>query len=184
MITDIFENTDFSNDNFAIIGRLLYLATQYEKAFRAYFTINVCKYPALFEDKLDKLRKIDTEQSLENIYCDIYAITSKLCFDKIISIFFDIIDVIIPSKEIKDKFIKAKKFRNYIAHELCNFEIERIEIDSIAEKLQNEMRVECRQLIECVLMMECAICDFNKEPVSVNIAKKVDKIYCWILNSK
>ena len=40
-----FELTEFSNNNFAIIVRILYIATQYEKTFRTYFN----KEPTLID---------------------------------------------------------------------------------------------------------------------------------------
>ena len=44
MNTTNYELTEFSNNYFSIIGKFLYIATNYEKTFRAYFTTIACKY--------------------------------------------------------------------------------------------------------------------------------------------
>lgn len=182
MLINNYSTTEFSNDNFAIIGRLLYIATQYEKSFRAFFTVNACKcLPFLSKEveKFSKIKNIDYSESRLNEVCEI---ASKLSFHEIISIFFDkVINLIIPSKELKEIFINAKNFRNYIAHELCNCELSEVESDCFRSNLIKNHKNEIRNLILCNLMMESAIQEFNKETVIYNIDKKTEEIFSWII---
>ena len=84
------------------------------------------------------------------------------------------------SDVLKEKFLKAKNFRNYIAHELCNFHITEAESDSIRNRLQKDMKEECKLMIECILMMERAVCEFNKEPIYFNIEKETNMLCSWV----
>lgn len=183
MITDNYETTEFSNNNFAIIGRMLFIATKYEKTFRAYFTILAMKYLPFYVSVFKEFSCLEptdiSEANLQKV-CDIL---SKLSFHKIITYYFDkIIDKELPTDKIKVMFIKAKKTRNYIAHELCNCNTDEIEKDSFRRHLQNEMEDELKRLIECVLFMENAISVFNKAPPLVNTTKGVNKIFTWIID--
>ena len=177
-----FELTEFSNNNFAIIGRILYIATQYEKTFRAYFNGLACKYLPFFVKEIDEFSRIKlTNDFMININ-EVFNISSKLSFHRIISIFFEkIINKAIPSKQIKDLFISAKETRNYIAHELCNFPVEEAENDSFKNFLQSELEEKLKQLIECTLIMENCINEFNKDPLLKNISKEVDRIFAWTI---
>ena len=182
MVTSDFSITEFSNDNFAIIGRFLYIGTQYEKSFRAYFTVNVLKYSSYFKNKMKEFKNIKIDNYSEKALFEINEISSKLTFNRMISFFFDnIINKILPSDDFKAIFIKAKDFRNYIAHELCNFELNEIEKDSFRNHLIKDLEDEVKNLIMCVLIMGNAINEFNKEPTLINIDKKIDEIYQWII---
>ena len=39
-----------------------------------------------------------------------------------------------------------------------------------------------KQLIECTLIMENCINEFNKDPLLKNISKEVDRIFAWTIN--
>lgn len=178
-----FELTEFSNNNFAIIGRVLYIATQYEKSFRAYFNNLACKYFNFFVKEIDEFSGIEISNDFMANMNEVLNTSSKLSFHRIISIFFEkIINKAIPSKQIKDLFISAKETRNYIAHELCNFPVEEAENDSFKNFLQSELEEKLKQLIECTLIMENCINEFNKEPTFNDVSSKINKIYGWILN--
>ena len=89
MLASDYSLTEFSNNNFSIIGRLLYFATRYEKDFRSYFTITACKYLEYFVSEIkefSKIKALDHSQSTLNKVCEI---SSGLSFHKIITIFFD-----------------------------------------------------------------------------------------------
>lgn len=181
MIQNGYSITEFSDDNFAIIGRLLYIATHYEKSFRAYFTINACKHLYFFSKEVKKFSKIKNIDYSESILNEVCELSSELPFHEIISIFFDkFINLIIPAKEVKEIFIKAKNFRNYIAHELCKCELADIESNYFREKIIKEHEEEIKDLIKCSLMMENAIHEFNKESTIYNINMS-DKIYKWVI---
>ena len=110
--------------------------------------------------------------------------SSKLSFHRLISIFFEkIINKAIPSNRIQDLFISAKVTRNYIAHELCNFPVEEAEKDSFKNFLQNELEEKLKQLIECTLIMENCINEFDKEPTLIDINSEINKMYGWVVNS-
>lgn len=184
MIIDNYETTEFSNNNFAIIGRVLYIATQYEKSFRAYFNSLACKYFNFFVKEIDEFSGIEISNDFMTNMKEVLNTSSKLSFHRLISIFFEkIINKAIPSKQIKDLFISAKETRNYIAHELCNFPVEKAAVDSFKNFFQNELEEKLKQLIECTLIMENCINDFNKEPLLKNISKEVDRIFAWIINT-
>ena len=179
-----FELTEFSNNNFAIIGRVLYIATQYEKSFRAYFNSLACKYFNFFVIEIDEFSGIEISNDFMANMNEVLNTSSKLSFHRIISIFFEkIINKAIPSNQIKDLFISAKETRNYIAHELCNFPVEKAEVDSFKNFFQNELEEKLKQLIECILIMENCINDFNKEPTLIDINSEINKIYDWVVNS-
>ena len=183
MIIDHFETTEFSNNNFAIIGRVLYIATQYEKSFRAYWNSLACKYFNFFVKEIDEFSRIEISNDFMANMNRVIDTSSKLSFHRLISIFFEkIINKAIPSNQIKDLFISAKETRNYIAHELCNFPVEESENDSFRNFLQNELEEKLKQLIECTLIMENCINEFNKEPTFNDVSSKINKIYGWILN--
>ena len=154
---------------------------RYEKDFRSYFTITACKYLEYFVSEIkefSKIKALDHSQSTLNKVCEI---SSGLSFHKIITIFFDeIINKILMSDVLKEKFLKAKNFRNYIAHELCNFHITEAESDSIRNRLQKDMKEECKLMIECILVMERAVCEFNKEPIYFNIEKETNMLCSWV----
>lgn len=179
-----FELTEFSNNNFAIIGRILYIATQYEKTFRAYFNGLACKYVNFFVKEIDEFSGIEISNDFMANMNEVLNTSSKLSFHRLISIFFDkIINKAISSTQIKDLFISAKETRNYIAHELCNFHVEEAENDSFRNFLQNELEEKLKQLIECTLIMENCINEFNKEPTLIDINSKINKIYDWIVKN-
>lgn len=178
-----FELTEFSNNNFAIIGRILYIATQYEKTFRAYFNGLACKYLPCFVKEIDEFSRIELTNDFMANMNEVLNTSSKLSFHRIISIFFEkIINKAIPSNQIKDLFISAKETRNYIAHKLCNFPVEEAEVDSFKNFFQNELEEKLKQLIECTLIMENCINEFNKDPLLKNISKEVDRIFAWTIN--
>lgn len=178
-----FELTEFSNNNFAIIGRILYIATQYEKTFKAYFNSLACKYLNYFVKEIDEFSGIELTNDFMTNMNIVYKKSSKLSFHQVITIFFDkIIIKVIPSDQIKDLFINAKETRNFIAHELCNFSAEEAEKESFKDFLQNELEEKLKQLIECTLIMENCINEFNKEPTFNDVSSKINKIYGWILN--
>lgn len=181
MLASDYSLTEFSNNNFSIIGRLLYFATRYEKDFRSYFTITACKYLEYFVSEIKEFSKIKTLDRSQSTLNKVYEISSSLSFHKIITIFFDeIINKILMSDVLKEKFLKAKNFRNYIAHELCNFHITEAESDSIRNRLQKDVKEECKLMIECILMMERAVCEFNKEPIYFNIEKETNMLCSWV----
>lgn len=187
MNTTNYELTEFSNNNFSIIGRFLYIATNYEKTFRAYFTILVCKYLSSFKKIVPELSmidlKTDSSESLSKKYNEVYEKCSKFSFNEVIQIFFDkIISKVISDSYLKEKFIKAKNVRNYIAHELCNLELEEIEKDSFRDFLKNKMLEDVKVIIECTLIMENVINDFNKEPTFINFEEQVEKICKWAID--
>ena len=183
MLINDYSTTEFSNDNFAIIGRLLYLATQYEKSFREYFTVNVLKYPLYFVHEMKEFSKLTINNLSEKELYEISAISSKLTFNRIITFFFDhIINKILPSDEVKEIFIKAKEFRNFIAHELCNFELSVIEAENFRDNLINENEEEIKNLTKCVVLMDNTINEFNKESTKVYSEAEIADIYYWILN--
>lgn len=179
-----YELTEFSNNNFAIIGRILYIATQYEKIFRAYFNGLACKYVNFFVKEIDEFSGIEISNDFMANMNEVLNTSLKLSFHRLISIFFDkIINKAIPSNQIKDLFLKAKETRNYIAHELCNFPVEEAENDSFKNFLQNELEEKLKQMIECTLIMENCINEFNKEPTLIDINSKINKIYDWIVKN-
>lgn len=174
--------TEFSNNNFAIIGRILYIATQYEKTFRAYFNGLACKYLPWFVKEIDEFSRIELTNDFMANMKEVLNTSSKLSFHRFISIFFEkIINKAIPSKQIKDLFISAKETRNYIAHELCNFPVEEAENDSFKNFLQSKLEEKLKQLIECTLIMENCINEFYKDPLLKNISKEVDRIFAWTI---
>ncbi len=184
MIIYDFETTEFSNNNFAIIGRILYIATQYEKTFKAYFNSLVCKYLPFFIKEIKDFKKLKVTKDLILDIENAMKKTSKMTLDKVITIFFDkIINKVISSNQIKDLFIKAKETRNFIAHELCNFPVEEAKKDSFKDYLQNDLEEQLKQLIECTLIMENCINDFNKEPTLIDINSEIYKIYDWVVHS-
>ena len=83
---------------------------------------------------------------------------------------------------MKEKFIKAKNVRNYIAHELCNFDLEETEKDSFRDFLKNEMLEDVKIIIECTLIMENVINDFNNEPILHDLDKRVNEICEWVVD--
>lgn len=183
MIIDHFETTEFSNNNFAIIGRILYIATQYEKTFRVYFNGLACRNLNYFVKEIDEFSRIEISNDFMANMNGVIDKSSKLSFHRLISIFFEkIINKAIPSNQIKNLFISAKETRNYIAHELCNFPVEEAENDSFKNFLQSELEEKLKQLIECALIMENCINEFNKDPTFNDVSSKINKIYGWILN--
>ena len=183
MLINNYSTTEFSNNNFAIIGRILYIATQYEKTFKAYFNGLACKYLPFFVKEIDEFSRIKLTNDFMANMNEVLNTSSKLSFHRIISIFFEkLINKVIPSNQINDLFISAKETRNYIAHELCNFPVEESENDSFKKFLQNELEEKLKQLIECTLIMENCINEFNKDPLLKNISKEVDRIFAWTIN--
>ena len=185
MNTTNYELTEFSNNYFSIIGKFLYIATNYEKTFRAYFTTIACKYFPHFNNIIPEFSEIElldqNIDSLLKVYNEIYERCSKFSFNKIIQIYFDkIISEIISDSCLKEKFIKAKNVRNYIAHELCNFDLEETEKDSFRDFLKNEMLEDVKVIIECTLIMENEINDFNNEPILHDLDKRVNEICEWV----
>lgn len=186
MNTTDYESTEFSNNNFSIIGKFLYIATNYEKTFRAYFTVIACKYFSYFKNIVPEFSRIEflnqNIDSLLKVYNEIYVQCSKFSFNTIIQIYFDkIISKVISDSYLKEKFIKAKNVRNYIAHELCNFDLEETEKETFRDFLKNEMLEDVKIIIECTLIMENVINDFNKESTFINLEKQVEKICKWAI---
>ena len=102
MIIDNYEITEFSKNNFAIIGRILYIATQYEKSFRAYFKVNVLKHSSYFKNEMKEFENIKINDNSEKTLCEISDKSSKIPFNRIITFFFDnIFNKILPSDELK-----------------------------------------------------------------------------------
>ena len=187
MNTIDYELTEFSNNNFSIIGRFLYIATNYEKTFRSYFTVIACKYFSYFRKIVPEFLRIElldqNMDSLLRVYNEIYKQCSEFSFNKILQIYFDkIISEIISDSCLKEKFIKAKNVRNYIAHELCNFDLEEVEKDSFRDYLKNEMLKDVKVIIECTLIMENVINDFNNEPILHDLDKRVNEICEWVVD--
>lgn len=187
MNTTDYESTEFSNNCFSIIGKFLYIATNYEKTFRAYFSTIACKYFPHFKNIIPEFSRIElidqNIDSLLKVYNEIYEQCSKLSFNKILQIYFDkIISEIISDSCLKEKFIKAKNVRNYIVHELCNFELEEVEKDSFRDYLINEMLKDVKVIIECTLIMENAINEFNNEPILHDLDKRVNEICEWVVD--
>lgn len=186
MNTTNYELTEFSNNNFSIIGKFLYIATNYEKTFITYFTVIACKYFPYFKKIVPEFSKIElldqNIDSLLKVYDEIYEQCLKFSFNKIIQIYFDkIFSKVISDSYLKEKFIKAKNVRNYIAHELCNFELEEIEKDSFRDFLKNEMLEDVKVIIESTLIMENVINDFNKGPTFINLEEQVEKLCKWVI---
>lgn len=155
----------------------------YEKTFRAYFNGLACKSFNYFVKEIDEFSGIEISNDFMANMNIVINTSSKLSFHRLISIFFEkIINKAIPSTKIKDLFISAKETRNYIAHELCNFPVEEAENDSFKNFLQRELEEKLKQLIECTLIMENCINEFNKDPLLKNISKEVDRIFAWTIN--
>ena len=89
MIIYNYETTEFSNNNFAIIGRILYIATQYEKTFRAYFNGLACKYLPWFVKEIDEFSRIELTNDFMANMKEVLNTSSKLSFHRLISIFFE-----------------------------------------------------------------------------------------------
>lgn len=178
-----FETTEFSNNNFAIIGRILFIATKYELVFRGYFNGLACKYLRFFVKEVEEFSKIEITKDLV-LNCEkVLEKTSKMSFHKVITIFFDkIINKAIPSNQIKDLFKNAKETRNFIAHELCKISIEETKKDSFREYLQKELENQLKQMIECTLIMDNCINEFNSDSTLIDINSEINKIYDWIVN--
>lgn len=75
-----FELTEFSNNNFAIIGRILYIATQYEKTFRAYFNGLACKYVNFFVKEIDEFSGIEISNDFMANMNIVYKYIFKIIF--------------------------------------------------------------------------------------------------------
>lgn len=182
MLSDDFELTEFSNNNFAIIGRILYITTKYEKTFRTYFSIVVCKWLPYFIKNVPEFSRIGKIGNSELALKKVYEISNALSFNRVICIFFDtIINRIALSNKIKEKFINAKNARNFVAHELCVFDLNEIETTVFRIYLQEKMSKIIRQIIECTLIMEYMINKINMEPDLIDFNKKVDKIFFWTI---
>lgn len=175
------ELTEFSNTNFSIIGRGLYIATSFEKTFRAYFAIIAFKYLPFFSENIREFSIFKGLNRFSLSTCEkVYKKCSNITLNRCIEIFFEeVLCLVDPENEVK--FSNARKARNFIAHELCNFELNEIEKDSFRFFLETEMYEKVQNIVECILIMENAINEFNKEPILRDFDKRVNEICEWVI---
>ena len=178
-ITEFFadELSYFYNNNFSIIGRFLFLATDYENTFRAYLKCLATKYQHYFccEIKYFKDCNDDIKKLLEKI--------RKARFQCLIDLFFDKIIKVDNVENYKNLFINAKNCRNFIAHELCigiNVEWEK---DSFRTYLQDTVCNECSDMVYCTLLMKQLISAYNKEPPVCDIENSKERILKWAVST-
>lgn len=180
MIIDLTpELTNFSNNNFSIIGRALALATNFEKTFKTYLFALVIRYRTYFKKEIKEFNKINNSNN-DEVFKQIFK---KISFDRSIKIVTNIAAKGFPEvKKIKKELLKAKDARNFIAHELCVGYYDSIETDEFRNFLLNELKDKITLITRCTMGLEVLINVYNKEELNINVDNCTKKLVDWAID--